>query len=350
MKVLIIGGTGLISTALSRQLLERGDVELTHFNRGRSTPKAPLPGRVQVITGDRTDHAAFEARLRALPPFDCVIDMIGYEPADAESLARTFAGRAGQLIFCSTVDVYDKPARRYPITEDEGRSGLNDYGRKKVRCEDILAAAAARGDFPLTIIRPVHTYGDGGGVIHSLLGNRTYLDRVRKGKPIIQHGDGTSLWSSVHADDCARAFVGAIGNPRAMGRAYHTGGDEWFTWNAYHATIAQVMGAPPPRLVYIPSDLLAEAAPQRGIWCIQNFCLHNIFDSRRAREDLGYRYTIPLREGMRRTIAWMEAHGAIEDSDADVFYDRLLEAWSGARRAVVAGMGMQQGDTETRRG
>jgi nucleoside-diphosphate-sugar epimerase len=338
MRILIIGGTGLISTAISRQLLERGDVELWHYNRGKSPPKLPLPGEVRVIQGDRTDHPAFEARLRAEPPFDCVIDMIGFLPAEAESLVRAVRGRARQVIFCSTVDVYDKPASRYPITEEEGRSGLNDYGRNKVRSEDVLLEAERRGDLPLTIIRPAHTYGEGGGIIHSLLGNRTYLDRVKKGKPIVVHGDGTSLWTSCHVDDVARAFVGAVGNPRAIGRAYHATGEEWMTWNRYHEIIAELVGVPTPPRVYIPSEVLAEVAPSRGVWCIQNFFLHNIFDNRRAREELGFRYTVSFRDGMRRAIRWFEERGMIEDSDQDAFYDALVTEWGTLRAGLAAAL------------
>lgn len=339
MRVLIVGGTGLISTAISTQLLaSRPDVELWHFNRGKSGPKLPLPGEPRLITGDRKNAADFVAKLREGSAFDVVIDMIGFLPEEAASLVDACRGRAKQVIFCSTVDVYQKPASQYPITEAEPHAGLNDYGKAKVLCERILREAHERGDFALTVIRPAHTYGEGGGIINSLLGNRTYLDRIKKGKPVIVHGDGSSLWVSCHVADVARAFVNAIGNAKTFGQSYHTAGEEWMTWNAYTDKISLAAGLPPPRKIYIPSDVLMRVSPQRAGWCQTNFYLHNIFDNSRAREDLGFRYTIPFLEGMKRTIKWIEEHKAIDNSDEDVFYDTLVQAWERASDSVAAAL------------
>jgi nucleoside-diphosphate-sugar epimerase len=339
MRVLIVGGTGLISTSISRQLMAtRPDVELWHFNRGKSGPKVPLPGEPKLITGDRKNAAEFVSKLREGPVFDVVIDMIGFLPEEAESLVAACKGRVKQLIFCSTVDVYNKPASRYPITEDEGHSGLNAYGKAKVVCEKILSEAHQRGDFALTVIRPAHTYGEGGSIINSLLGNRTYLDRIKKGKPVIMHGDGTALWVSCHVDDVAKAFIGAIGNEKTYGQSYHTAGEEWMTWNQYTDRISEAAGLPPPRKVYIPSDLLMRVSPERAGWCQTNFYMHNIFDNSRARADLGFEYTISFLEGMKRTIKWMELHQSYENSDDDAFYDALLAAWEQASNSVAAAL------------
>lgn len=156
-----------------------------------------------------------------LDNFDCVIDMVGYHPADAESVVRAFRGRVGHYIFCSTIDVYTKPARSYPIKEDADRSGtFEGYPRDKMLCENILLAAHDPQSFPVTIIRLEATYGDNRGFVHSLGGDTTYIDRLRKGKPIIVHSDGTSIWVNCHVDDVSRAFIGAMGNPRAFGKAY----------------------------------------------------------------------------------------------------------------------------------
>lgn len=333
MRLLILGGTGLISTAITRELSERGD-EVVLFNRGQRD--ADVPAGVERIQGDRRDFAAFEARMQALGNWDCVIDMIGYTPPEAESLARAFAGRIGHLVFCSTVDVYAKPASRYPITEDEPhRPPAWDYAQNKAVCEAILAEAHARGDFLLTVLRPAHTYGEGSGLIHSFGGSATYFDRLRKGKPIVVHGDGQSLWASCHRDDVARGFVAAAGNPRVFGKSYHLTGEEWLTWNRYHETVAEALDAPAPRLVHIPTDLLARVVPERAGICAVNFQYNNIFDNTAARRDLGFRYTVPFRDGARRVIAWLDAHNRIGNSDDDPREDRVIAAWERCRTAMA---------------
>src|SRR5579883_259113 len=245
MNILIIGGTGLISTYITRQLLERGD-KVTHYNRGKSSPQVP-EGVTQII-GDRTDYPRFEQQMAELGSFDCVIDMVCYEPEDARSTVRAITGKTGQYILCSTIDVYTKPASKYPITEEEPRTAIADfdYALKKVECEQIAFAAHERGDLKVTVIRPAATHGEGRGIIHSLGWSNTHIDRIRKGKPIVMHGDGNSLWVQCHADDVARAFVGAIGNTKAFGKGYHATGEEWLTWNALQRTVARVLGAPEP--------------------------------------------------------------------------------------------------------
>ena len=161
MNVLIIGGTGLISSPMAQLFLERGD-QVTHYNRGKADIY-PVPAEVRQIQGDRTDYPTFERQMQEAGHFDVVIDMVGYLPEDGESVVRAFAGRTGHFIFCSTVDVYQKPATRYPITEAEPYGGLNAYSTRKIKIEKTLLAAHERGDFPVTIIRPAHTYGEGRG-------------------------------------------------------------------------------------------------------------------------------------------------------------------------------------------
>ena len=325
MRVLIVGGTGNISAATTRELVARG-VEVTHVNRERTRSTAAIPEGVRTIVGDRTDYPAFEARLRDEGPFDAVIDMVGYEPTDAESAIRAFRGRTAQYIFCSTIDVYAKPASRYPYREDEPYGGIGDYARKKVRCEEILRGAHERGELPLTIIRPAATYGEGRGMVHSFGGGTTYHDRIRKGKPIVVHGDGQALWVSCHRDDVGRAFAEAAGKARTIGRVYHVASDEWLTWNEYHRLVAVASDAPPPTLVHIPTDLLARVAPRATI-CRDNFQFNNIFDNAAARADLDFRPAIPFVEGVRRAVAWLDTHDRIADSDADPYDDRVIAAW-----------------------
>ena len=220
MRVLIIGGTGLISTAITRFLVERGD-DVTLYNRGQTD--ADIPEGYDTITGNRKDYAAFEAQMAEAGNFDAVIDMIGFIPADVESAIRAFHGNIGQFIFCSTVDVYTKPAQRYPIREDAARQPMPSfpYAYNKATCERLLEAAHERGDFPVTIIRPAHTYGEGRGLIHSFgLGGAYYFHRIRNGKPIITHGDGFSLWAACHRDDVGRAFAEAVCHEKTFGKGY----------------------------------------------------------------------------------------------------------------------------------
>ena len=325
MAILIIGGTGLISTAITRQLVERGE-RVTLYNRGQR--QADIVGVAQ-IHGDRTDYATFEAQMAQAGPFDCVIDMVAFREEDVQSAIRAFGGRCGQYIFCSTVDVYTKPAARYPITEDAERqpSTAFPYAWHKMRCERALERAHEAGNLNVTMIRPAWTYGEGGSLLHSLGWGTYYLDRLRKGLPIIVHGDGSSLWCACHRDDVARAFIAAIGNPRAYGKGYHVTGEEWLPWDMIHRTVAQALSAPSPRLVHIPTDLLLRLLPNEAAWCAVNFQFNNVFDNRAARADLGFAYTVPFAEGARRTVAWLEEHGQIEDGTVHPWYDRLLEAW-----------------------
>ena len=324
MKILIIGGTGLISVAITRELLDRGE-DVTLFNRGQSS--LPLDPRARLIHGDRTDYAAFEAQMQAAGLFDVVIDMVGYLPEDGPSAVRAFSGRTGHFIFCSTVDVYRKPAFRYPYSEAEPYGGLNAYSSRKVLLELGLRAAEARGAFPLTIIRPAYTYGESRGPVHPAGGSTMFLDRIRKGKPVILHGDGSSFWVACHRDDVVRSFCAAAGQPHTFGRSYHVTGEEWMTWNLYTQRIAEALGAPTPQIVHIPTDMLFQAAPQRYAVVKENFQFNNIFDNAAARADLNFRYTIPWLTGVRRMAAWLDEHQRIENSDLDPFEDDLVARW-----------------------
>lgn len=324
MKILIIGGTGLISTSITRLLLERGD-DITHYNRGQRSLE--FAGRVKTVTGDRYAHSTFEAQMAELPTFDCVLDMIGYGPEDVASLLRVFSGNTGHLVFCSTVDVYARPASSYPIRENEPfQPAAWDYAQKKAVCEKLLWDWYARERHPFTVIRPVHTYSEQGAVLHTFGGASYHLDRLKKGRPILVHGDGSSLWSSVHRDDAAVAFVNALGNPVTFGKSYHLPGDECVTWNQYHTRVAEGIGAPPPRLVHIPIDLLYPLEKRAFITAI-NFQYNNCFDALAAKTDLGYRYRVSIAEGAKRIYTHLVETGRLENSDDVPQDNRILAAW-----------------------
>ncbi len=323
MKILIIGGTGLISTAISGQLLETGH-DLTLYNRGETEPR--LPEGYSLIQGDRNDKESFQKQMAKAGEFDCVIDMICFTPEQAESDIQAFQGRTGQLIFCSTVDVYTKPPATFPVVESHERHALSDYGRNKAKCEDIFLEAHAEGAFPVTILRPAHTYGEGGQIIHSFGWGSFFLDRLRKGKPVIVHGDGEALWVSCHIDDVARAFVNAVHNEKAFGQTYHVTGEDWQTWNQYHERLAEAIGAPQPTLVHIPADILVRIAPEHTMVTYLNFQYTNIFDNSAAKRDLDFACTIDWQTGAQRTYDWLAEQDAIDSWQSFPFYDRVIES------------------------
>ncbi len=340
MKVLIIGGTGLISTAITKQLLERDD-DVTLVNRGKT--EARIPSGATIVHADRRDYAAFETAMQALGSFDCVIDMVCFSPEDAESAVRAFKGNIGQFIFCSTVCVYGGPAQSYPIKEDEPRHPMGNYGANKVKCEDIFRQAHADGAFPVTIMRPSQTYGEGGTIVHSFGWVSSYIDRIRKGKPIVVHGDGSCLWAACHIDDVGRGFVGAIANPAAYGNTYNLTGEEWMTWNRYHQAVAEALGAPAPTMVHIPSDVLAKIAPRSAGISVEIFQYPSIFDNSAAMRDLGFVYTIPWKEGVRRTVAFLDANNRVESSDVEGVEDKVIAAWEKHIAALSADLAGVEG-------
>jgi nucleoside-diphosphate-sugar epimerase len=253
--------------------------------------------------------------------------MICFRPEQAETDIRIFKERVGQFIFCSTVDVYTKPPEQFPVTEAQPRQALSDYGRNKARCEDLFMSAHEEGHFPVTIIRPAHTYGEGGNIIHTFGWGTYFLDRLLKGKPVIVHGDGESLWVSCHRDDVARAFVNAVGNEKAFGNAYHVAGEAWQTWNQYHERLCDAIGAPRPTLVHIPADLLVRIAPEDSMITFLNFQYTNIFDNRAARADLDFNPMIDWKTGSKRTFDWLVENDRVEDWQSFPKYDRIIEAY-----------------------
>ncbi len=323
-KILLIGGTGLISTAIAQQLIDRGE-DITLFNRGKSPVR--LKGEVKRLIGDRSDHRLFESLLRSAGPWDCVIDMVCGDPADAGALARACRGQVGQLIFCSTTNVYPKPADAYPVREEHRLGAQFASGQNKIECERLCREAQADGGFALTVIRPGHTYGEGGGVINTLGAPTSFLDRFRRGKPLVVHSDGNGLWSALHIDDVALVFVAAVGNATAFGRTYNATGQEWMTWDQYHDRIAQALGVPCPPLVHIPVDVLARLAPERTAQTLRSLQYPGLYDTSAAGRDFGFRQRIGFVEGMRRTIRWLDENQKIDAWATDPDYDPLIDKW-----------------------
>ena len=336
MHVLVLGGTGIISTGVTRALVEANH-DVTVFNRGRTDVR--LPASVDRITGDRTDYEAFERKMADVD-VDCVVDMLCFEPADVESAVRAFGGRIEQYVFCSTVAVYEQPAVTLPITEDAPRKrGQGGYGGEKADCEDCLLDV--HGDsFAVTILRPGHTYGEGGeraGLCYTLGWERTaFVDRLRRGLPIVVHDGGATVWGSTHRDDVARAFVAAIGNEEAYGEVYNVACERPRSWRRYLEIAADAIDAPEPDLVPVPTSVLADVVPaDRRELLLRDLRYSLVIDNGRARRDLGYEVTIPWREGFRRAVEYVDARGEIDGADTDDLDDRIIEAWeSGAATAI----------------
>ena len=334
--VLIIGGTGLISTAITRRLLKGGH-QVTLFNRGRTEAEETELSGVETIHGDRADHAGFESKLTATDGFDCVIDMVCFTPEEADHAVRAYDGVADQVVFCSTVDVYHRPVDRMPIREDASHEpGVSEYGIRKSVCEGIFFDAHDAERFDVTVIRPWSTYGEGGGVHHTFGSDTYYLDRIRRGLPIVVHGDGTSVWGPCHRDDVARAFVGAVGNEAAYGEAYHVTTEEAMTWNRYHRMVAEAMGAPEPTLVHVPTEVLRRVAPDRTEMLEKHYRYSTVFDNSKAKADLGYEYTVSWKDGARRTIDWLAEHDRIRNAEEQPFDDRLIERWRNGIDALAS--------------
>jgi nucleoside-diphosphate-sugar epimerase len=333
LKILILGGTGLISTAITKEFLRKGD-DVYLYNRG-ITPKRFPPG-AKVIIGDRNDFTHFDQQMSDAGFFDCVIDMICFNKEQAESDIRAFRDRIGHLIFCSTVNVYTKPAPVYPVRENSPRIPIDDdYGTKKVECEDTFLSAYEEGVFPITILRPAQTYGEGGVLIHTFGWSTTYIDRIRKGKPIVVHGDGNSLWNPCHVDDVAHAFVIAAGNKVSFGKAYNTTGEEVITWNQYHQKVAIALDAPSPKLIHIPTDLLVKISPDKCWITYNNFQGNNLFDNSNAKRDLDFRYSVSWIEGVKRTVSWLDENKKIIDSDNDPFDDEVIRIWEKHSNEII---------------
>jgi len=332
-KILILGGTGLISTAITKEFLQRGD-DVVLYNRG-ITPQRIPPG-VRIIHGDRNDFKTFEQQISEVGSFDCVIDMICFNKEQTESDIRAFRGRIGHFIFCSTVNVYTKPAPVYPVKEDSPRIPVDDdYGTKKVECEDTFLSAFEEGNFPVTILRPAQTYGEGGVLIHTFGWSTTYIDRIRKGKPIVVHGDGNSLWNPCHVDDVAHAFVMAAGKTSTFGEAYNTTGEEVITWNQYHQKVAIALGAPAPKLIHIPTDLLVKISPDKCWITYNNFQGNNLFDNSKAINDLDFRYSVSWINGVKRTVKWLDDNNRIANSDIDLFDDEVIQIWEKHSKEII---------------
>jgi len=332
MDVLILGGTGLISTAITRQLDATGH-DVTVCNRGESD--AAVPESVDHVRADRFGDE-FPARVSGTDP-EVVIDMLCFSESDAELAIEAFEGRIEQYVLTSTIDVYRRPVDANPVSESAPRRpSTSTYGANKAAAEDAVRAAHDRGAFAATIVRPWTTYGPhgNGNLCHTFGVDTTYLRRLRDGEPIVVHGDGTGLWGPAHRRDVAGAYVGAVGNRAAYGETYNVTAEAVPTWNEYYRTLADALGAPEPELVHVPTGVLLEIAPEKTDFLSDHGRYSTTFDTGKARRDLGYEQSISLERGAREVIAYLEERDAIT-SEGDAFIDALVADWRGQRDDFV---------------
>ena len=338
MKILIIGGTGTISSAITRQLAESGH-ELWLLNRGNR--KKEVPESVKQITADIDDT---DTVLSCLPSetFDAVCEFIGFLPSQVERDIRLFRGRTRQYVYISSASAYNKPAASHVITE--GTSLANpywEYSRNKIACEELLMKEYRENGFPVTIIRPSHTYCERSVPvsIHGPKGSWPVLKRMLEGKPVLVHGDGSSLWTLTWNEDFARGFIGLLGNPKAIGEAFQIMSDEQLTWNQIYESVAQALGVN-PHLYHVASDFLAAVCPKDYDLTgnlIGDKAVTVVFDCLKLKRAVpGFQATTRFDEGVRRCVDYILAHPElqVEDPEFDQWSDRVIAAQEQAKTAM----------------
>ena len=324
MRVLFIGGSGVISSACSALAVRRG-IDLTVLNRGTSTSR-PLPAEATVLRADIRDPAAAAAALGGRE-FDAVVDWVAFTPEHVRTDLDLFRGRTGQYVFISSASAYQTPPSRLPVTESTPlRNPFWRYSRDKIACEDLLTAAYRDEGFPATIVRPSHTYDK---TLIPLDGGWTALARMRQGRPVVVHGDGTSLWTLTHHADFARGFVPLLGHPRTVGEAFHITSDDVLTWNQITAALAAAAGASAD-IVHVPSDAIAAADPDWGASLIGDKAHSLVFDNTKVRGVVpDFRPVIPFEQGAREIVAWYDEDPARQqvDARADALMDKLIASY-----------------------
>jgi nucleoside-diphosphate-sugar epimerase len=301
LRILFIGGTGIISSACVPRVLAAGN-DLTVLNRG-GTATRPLPEGIDVLRADIRDGASVRSALGDRE-FDAVVNFVAYTPDHVRSDVDSFAGRTDQYVFISSASAYQKPPRRLPITESTPlHNPYWQYSRDKIACEELLVAAYRDNHFPVTIVRPSHTYDRTSVPID---GGWTQIDRMRRGLPVVVHGDGTSLWTLTHHVDFAKAFVGLLGNTRTLGEAYTITSDDVLTWDQIFTILGRAAGVQPV-LVHVPSDMIAAADPDWGAGLLGDKAHSVVFDNTKVKAVVpDYVATIPFEQGAREIIEWRD--------------------------------------------
>ncbi len=323
LKVLFIGGSGIISSACVSRALELGH-DVSVLNRGQ-THKRELPAGVKVLQGDIRDPDSARAAL-GNTEFDVVNEFVAFTPDQVQSDIDLFRGRVGQYVFISSASAYQKPVGRVPILESTPlRNPFWQYSRDKIACEDLLVRRYRDDGFPATIVRPSHTYDR---TAIPITGGWTAIDRMRRGAPVFVHGDGTSLWHLTHHIDFAHAYVGLLGNPQAIGDSFHITGDEALTWDQIYTELAIAAGVREPQLVHISSDAIAAAAPEWGPGLVGDKAHSVLFDNTKVKAVVpDYVARIPFSRGAREIVDWYDADESRREIDpsVDATFDALIK-------------------------
>ncbi|MDQ0030736.1 NAD-dependent epimerase/dehydratase family protein [Arthrobacter bambusae] len=329
LRLLFIGGTGTISAAAAERAVALGH-RLTMLNRGLSSER-PAPPGTELLQAD-IRNAAEVAEVLNGREFDVVADFISFTPEHVSNAVELFRGRTGQYVFISSASAYQKPPAHLPILESTPlRNPFWKYSQDKIACEDQLVRAYREEGFPVTIVRPSHTYDR---TRIALLGGWTDIHRMREGLPVIVHGDGTSLWTLTHAEDFAVAFVGLLGRPQAVGESYTITSDEALPWDQVYRLFATAAGAPEPELVHIASDTIAAHAPDLGPGLLGDRSHSVVFDNTKIKSLVpSYRAEIPFAAGAREIVRWHDEHPGIKHVNQDFMkLSEQLVQW--ARRPI----------------
>lgn len=338
MKVLIIGGTGTISTAISKLAIERG-WELYLLNRARSIEK--IPEGAKLLTADINDEKTVAELISDLR-FDAVADFIAMQPVHIERDIRLFSKKTSQYIFISSASIYQKPLSYYKINESTPRSNpYYSYSRGKIACEERLKKEYRDNGFPITIIRPSHTYDESNiplDVVPSKTSTWQVLERIRSGKPVLVIGDGTSLWTMTHNSDFAQAFVGLVGNRAAIGESVHITSDEVLTWNEIYNCIGSALGMKVTK-VHVPSDFLVACWPELEGPLIGDKSNSVCFDNSKIKRLVpDFVATMRYDKGVKICVDYILSHPELQilDEKLDHFYDDVIQAWQDALKSFKA--------------
>ncbi len=338
MNILFIGGTGTISTAISRQLAESGEHELYLINRGNHNDE--LPTNIHFLKADINDEAAVAELIKDMH-FDSVCDFIGFVPSQLERDYRLFNGKTDQFMYISSASAYHKPLGDYRITE--GTTLANpywEYSRNKIACEEYLMKQYRENGFPVTIIRPSHTYCEKSVPVgvHGHKGSWQVIKRIIDGKPVIVHGDGTSLWTLTFNTDFAKAFIGLIGNPHAIGEAFHITSDESVTWNQVYKIIAKKLGKE-FKPYYVSSDYLASVSNYDLLGGLVGDKANTVvFDNSKVKNAVpSFKATVRVEEGISKALSYVLCHKECqeEDKEFDDWCDRVISALEKAKKEIL---------------
>lgn len=336
MKILFIGGTGTISMAITKLLLQRGH-EVFLLNRGSRTGE--LPSFVNLIQADINNEDGVKSKIDGMK-FDCVCDFIGFVPSQIERDYRIFNGKTKQFMYISSASAYHKPVKSYII--NEGTSLANpywEYSRNKIACEELLMKLYRENGFPVTIVRPSHTYDERSVPlgVHGKNGSWQVIKRMLEGKPVIIHGDGTSLWTMTHNSDFAVGFCGLVGNPHAIGEAFQITNDETLTWNQIYKCIADALGVE-LKACHVSSEFLAAVSDYdfTGSLIGDKSC-SVVFDNSKLKKAVPeFKPVVHFEDGIRMTIKNVLSNSELQkdDPEFDQWCDKVISVLEKAKNEI----------------